>query len=80
MNAKAIERRDMILEETEHLLDAGVWPPEIAARLGYVDVEGLQEAVRKWSPELRERLKRERWDRFAAEPSNQWRKRVRSGF
>ena len=79
MNAKAIERRDMVLEETEHLLDAGVWPPEIAARLGYKDVESLRTAVRSWGADhLRVRLLRERWDPMSVEATNQFIKGRRS--
>lgn len=57
------EHRAYVLREAAFLLDCRVWPPEIAARLGYQDVASLRTTLMRWRErELADRFRADRWD------------------
>lgn len=56
-------RRQEVIEETAFLLDSGVWPPQIATRLGYKNLDSLRDTFIRWGlRDLEYRLQPSVWD------------------
>jgi hypothetical protein len=48
MAATVIERRESVIAETEFLMECREWPPKIATRLGYGDLDSLRTQLARW--------------------------------